>query len=184
MVSGFPSWKRVQHSRPSPLPSAEENAFTVSRTFALKTRPESGLDCLICAIVARQRPAAEPLGLAGHRKVDIRLPGRGNSNPHGARPVHQIISMIKWMRTSRLSINHSLSRAGYESPMAWSAGNSGWRVRQETDDARDQSDAVVLELVPVPPLSSLEYSRTVDRAVTNAGRCSGGLSTPLSCSLT
>ena len=25
-----------------------------------------------------------------HRKVDIRLPGRGNSNSHGARPVHQI----------------------------------------------------------------------------------------------
>ena len=23
------------------------------------------------------------------RKVDIRLPGKGNSNSHGARPVHQ-----------------------------------------------------------------------------------------------
>ena len=43
------------------------------------------------------------------RKVDIRLPGKGNSNSHGARPVHQIISMIKWIRTSRLSIKHSLS---------------------------------------------------------------------------
>ena len=36
-----------------------------------------------------------------------------NSNSHGARPVHQIISMIKWIRTSRLSIHnthtHSLS---------------------------------------------------------------------------
>ena len=41
--------------------------------------------------------------------VDIRLPGKGNSNSHGARPVHQIISMIKWIRTSRLSINKSLS---------------------------------------------------------------------------
>ena len=37
-------------------------------------------------------------------KVDVRLPGKGNSNTHGARPVHLIISMIKWIRTSRLSI--------------------------------------------------------------------------------
>ena len=41
-------------------------------------------------------------------KVDMRLPGKGNSNSHGARPVHQIISMIKWIRTSRLSIQNSL----------------------------------------------------------------------------
>jgi len=50
--------------------------------------------------------------LAGHRavvpllrKVDVRLPGKGN----GARPVHLIITMIKWIRTSRLSIKNSLS---------------------------------------------------------------------------
>jgi len=35
---------------------------------------------------------------------DVRLPGNGNSNSHGARPVHLIITMIKWIRTSRLSI--------------------------------------------------------------------------------
>ena len=33
----------------------------------------------------------------------------GNSNSHGARPVHLTITMIKWTRTSRLSINNSLS---------------------------------------------------------------------------
>jgi len=32
------------------------------------------------------------------------------SNSHGARPVHPIITMIKWIRTSRLSIKNSLSR--------------------------------------------------------------------------
>ena len=42
-------------------------------------------------------------------KVDIRLPGKGNSSSHGARPVHLIITMIKWIRTSRLSIKNSLS---------------------------------------------------------------------------
>jgi len=43
------------------------------------------------------------------RKVDIRLPGKRNSNSHGARPVYLIIKMIKWFRTSRLSIKNSLS---------------------------------------------------------------------------
>ena len=42
--------------------------------------------------------------------------GNGNSNSHGARPVHLIITMIKWIRTSRLSIKNSLSeRARLES---------------------------------------------------------------------
>jgi len=50
------------------------------------------------------------------RKVDVRLPGKGNSNSHGARPVHLIITMIKWIRTSRLSIKNSLS--GGRSPLS------------------------------------------------------------------
>jgi len=43
------------------------------------------------------------------RKVDVRLPGKENYNSHGARPVHLIITMIKWIRTSRLSMKNSLS---------------------------------------------------------------------------
>ena len=43
------------------------------------------------------------------RKVDARLPGKGIPHSHGARPVHLIIIMIKWIRTSRLSIKKSLS---------------------------------------------------------------------------
>jgi len=42
------------------------------------------------------------------RKVDVRLPGKGNSNSHGARPVHLVITIIEWIRTSRLSIKDSL----------------------------------------------------------------------------
>jgi len=37
-----------------------------------------------------------------------RIPA-GNSNSRGARPVHPIITMIKWTRTCRLSIKKSLS---------------------------------------------------------------------------
>ena len=43
------------------------------------------------------------------RKVDARLPAKGNSKSHGARPVHQIFFIIVWIRTSRLSIKKSLS---------------------------------------------------------------------------
>ena len=43
------------------------------------------------------------------RKVDVRLPGKRNSNSHGARPVHLIITIIKWTRTSRLSIKKTPS---------------------------------------------------------------------------
>ena len=42
------------------------------------------------------------------RKVDVRLPGKGDSYSHGARPIHSIITMIEWIRTSRLSIHNSL----------------------------------------------------------------------------
>ena len=51
---------------------------------------------------------------SGTRKVDVRLPGKGNSNSHGARPVHLIITMIKWIRTSRLSIKNSLQVFDYD----------------------------------------------------------------------
>ena len=45
-------------------------------------------------------------------KLDIRLPGKGNSNSRGARLIHQIISMIKLIRTCRLSRKNSLSAEG------------------------------------------------------------------------
>jgi hypothetical protein len=65
---------------------------------------------------SRQKNTCEVV-LAGYelpRKVDIRLPGKGSSNLHGARPVHQIISMIRWIQTSRLSVKTSLSLASFK----------------------------------------------------------------------
>ena len=46
---------------------------------------------------------------SGDRKVGVRLPGKGNLNSHSARLVHLIITMPKWIRTGRLSINDFLS---------------------------------------------------------------------------
>jgi len=50
----------------------------------------------------------------GGRLPAMPVAGCGNSNSHGARTVHLIITMIKWIRTSRLSIKNSLSRYGGE----------------------------------------------------------------------
>jgi len=47
------------------------------------------------------------------RKVDVRLPGKGNSNSHGARPVHLIIKMIQWKNS--LS---DVERRGLRCPLA------------------------------------------------------------------
>jgi len=43
-----------------------------------------------------------PQMLQPTRKVDVRLPGNRDSYSHGARLVHPIITMIKWIRTSSL----------------------------------------------------------------------------------
>ena len=42
-------------------------------------------------------------------KADAMLPGKGNLNSHGARPVHQIVSMIMWIWTSSLSMKNLLA---------------------------------------------------------------------------
>ena len=62
------------------------------------------------------------------RKVDIRLPGKGDSNSHGVRPVLQIISMITWICTSRLSIILTGSWVGSCGAARRGAGGLG-RVR-------------------------------------------------------
>ena len=51
---------------------------------------------------------SQQLGGLGGMKVDVRLPAQGILNSHGAKPVYLIITMIKWIRTSRLSIKKSL----------------------------------------------------------------------------
>ena len=53
--------------------------------------------------------ALHPTNSPCNLKVDVRLPGKGISNSHGARPVHLIITMMKWIRISRLSAKKSLS---------------------------------------------------------------------------
>jgi len=54
-----------------------------------------------------------------------RDPALGNSNSHGARPVHLIITMIKWIRNSRLSIKNSFSPP----PRGREVGREGGRER-------------------------------------------------------
>ena len=62
-------------------------------------------------------PASEPLHIVRNQTSVERgrhvrevpsLPGKENSSSHRARPVHQIISMLKRIRTNRVSIKNSL----------------------------------------------------------------------------
>ena len=61
-----------------------------------------------------------------HAGAHMFQPGKGNSNFHGARPVHLIITMIKWIRNSRLSMKNSLPTLhAPEGSRRWSGGSSG-----------------------------------------------------------
>ena len=90
--------------------SEKRTTHKVSRTFTCKPRPESGR-----AVSCRYQPLVHG-NSTPHMKVDVSLPGNGNSNFHGARPVHQTISMIQWTRTRRLSIKRSLQRPPMQVP--------------------------------------------------------------------
>ena len=46
------------------------------------------------------------------RNVDVRLPGKDDSNYHVARPVHLVITVVKCIRTSQLKNCFSLARPG------------------------------------------------------------------------
>ena len=88
------------------------------------------------------------------RTVDVRLPGKGSSNFHGARPVHLIITMIKWTRTSRLPIKNSLS---------WSGGggaNSGIPPREVADHRPQQGRTLVPRFLHAPQVARLSICRT------------------------
>ena len=67
-------------------------------------------------------------------------PGRGKSYSHGARPVHQIITMIKWIRISRLSIKNSFSVGCRK--------EGGSSARASLLNAQVLGDAVYVYLVP------------------------------------
>jgi len=83
--------------------------------------PMVGTQSVSASENGRQASSSHSNRAALSRKVDVRLPGKGNANSHGARPVHLIITMIKWIRTSRLSRKNSLSGCT-ERDLAW----GGW----------------------------------------------------------
>ena len=78
------------------------------------------------------------------RRVDVRLPGKGYSNSHGVRPVRLIITMIKWIRTSRLS-KKKLSLPARQTPLP---------TRRPTPHS------------VAPPVSAVSYLRLIDSCVT------------------
>ena len=97
--------------------AASENAAKVRLFLSIfRLRPLNICVCLsvcLCRRPVPPPPQRTPQARSEHAvrywRVDVRLPGKGHSNSHGARPVHQIITMIKWFWTCRLSIKNSLS---------------------------------------------------------------------------
>ena len=108
-----------KHPRFGAVPPNEppDHTSLLARIFVLKSTPHRNGQLQNSSLPNGQRCVAvhfkQPRGgcSACFRKVDVRLPGKANSNSHGARPVHLIITMIKRIRTSRLSIKISLSGA-------------------------------------------------------------------------
>ena len=76
--------------------------LVIAPVITLVTDSGNGSNGLSFEISRVDRVAA--VGGRPARKVDVRLHGKENSNSHGARPVHQTITMLKWIRTRRLSM--------------------------------------------------------------------------------
>ena len=84
--------------------------------FTLVTGPRRSLSLKLSDTRVYEPQIRALLGTASHFceviVLKLRTEGHrvaGDSNYHGARPVHLIITMIQWIRTSRLSIKNSLS---------------------------------------------------------------------------
>ena len=74
----------------------------------------------------------------GGRKADVRLPGKGNSKSHGARPVPLIITMIKWIRTSTLSTKNSLPLLLLHAVASAACGESLGSLLNEVEFCRER----------------------------------------------
>ena len=78
--------------------------------------------CMRWSVFARRSMTRTPCLVLGSppspllEVADVGLPGKRNSDSHGARPVHLIITSLRWIRTSRLPIKNSLSVLGSPVP--------------------------------------------------------------------
>ena len=101
---------------------AQTEARLLQRAFAekaaVKLTPPPARDWYFIAEQPAPAPhLAHPEGCAALlidiysavKQVDVKLSAKWNSNSDGARPVHLIITMIEWFRTSGLSRKKSLS---------------------------------------------------------------------------
>ena len=100
--------------------------------------------------------------------VAVRLPGNGNSNSHDARTVHLIITMIKWIWASRLSMQNSVCRTtrGRTSAMedACARGfvdRNEWTTLNLPSATHQPRDSVSHEKQPDAPRDSKLHHHTI-----------------------
>ena len=94
---------RFTHLSPFPAQSQATSDFSEASQVPWLSRPQQ-------QVMSPSQQQVNATFSLRFGKVDVRLPRKRNSNSHGARPVLQSISTIKWIRTSSLSINKSLSQ--------------------------------------------------------------------------
>ena len=94
------------------------------------------------------------------RKVDVRLPVKGNSNSQGARPVHLIITIIEWIRTTRLSVK-SLSEPDIRGDGAEGVQGQNLAVSK----ARIQGQNLAVSVLRVPS-SQVLFTFVLQKAMT------------------
>ena len=134
--------ERAAHAQEAAAVSTAHEAHLQELHFATLQQREEAADEAERALGEAEATRAREEEAARLREEDlekkfltqVRLPGNGNSNSHGARPVHLIITMIKWSGTSRLSIKKTVSsrrrascarrggRGGRRRPALWSRG--------------------------------------------------------------
>ena len=138
--------------------------------------------------VVRGDPARPDARARRARKVDTRPHGKANSISHGARPVHQINSMIKWIRTSRLSMKNSMSSTRNRCEHASKAAQSYEEIlRSQTSGHECRVESFTMELVSRPVFElGISVTSSIDEHSTRVPRpfflpgveCATGASTP------
>jgi len=101
-----------EHLRRVRVLGAPEGKTRLDPPLFLITHPAHSLVCVVHAASSQMFTWVNICGwcaCSGHLRA-FRVGLRREAGPHGARPVHLIITLIKWIRTSRLSIKKSLAR--------------------------------------------------------------------------
>ena len=103
----WPRLSHTRHIRSTATPQARDVVWRCRWVCGRRGPSEKERERADSTRPSRYMPPYSGLYMGSGRKVDVRLPEKGNSSSQGARPVHLIITVMRRIRTSRLSIKNS-----------------------------------------------------------------------------